>query len=45
MKSRRSSRLAITALCSALVTAGAWTAAQAAKLPDVAPPPSGNRFT
>jgi hypothetical protein len=45
MKSRRPSRLAITALCSALVTAAAWTAAQAAKLPDVAPAPPGNRFT
>jgi hypothetical protein len=46
MKSRRPSRLAIAALCSALVTAAAWSAAQAAKpLPDVAPAPPGNRFT
>lgn len=46
MKSRRTSRLAITALCSALVSAFSWTAAQAAKpLPDVAPAPPSNRFT
>ena len=46
MKSRRTSRLALTALCSALVTASAWTAAEAAKsLPDVAPAPKSNRFT
>ena len=46
MKSRRPSRLAIIALCSALVTAAAWTAAEAAKpLADAAPAPPSNRFT
>lgn len=43
MKSRRSSRLAITALCCALLTP--WAAQAAKPLPDVAPAPPGNRFT
>ena len=46
MKSRRTSQLAITALFCALVSAAAWTEAQAAKpLPDSAPAPPSNRFT